>query len=85
MADGSDVVSIVDEGIVGLLFCASPSLSTTPAPLSFLCCQGADGGQVFCSFPVMLVSGTPSFRGGISGSSVVGRAVSVINGRFDDC
>ena len=33
----------------------------------------------------MLVSGVPSFRGGISGSSVAGRMVSVINGRFDDC
>ena len=36
--------------------------------------------------PAILVSGTPSFLGGgISGSSVCGRMVSVINGLFDDC
>lgn len=73
-------------GMVGLLFCASPSLSTTSAPLSLRCCHGCDGGQdCCCSSLDMLVSGIPSFRGGISGSRVVGRAVSVIKGRFEDC
>ncbi len=85
VAGALDVPAAMDDGTVGLLFCASPSLSAAPRPLSFRCCQGCDGGQDRCDCsPDMLVSGIPSFRGGISGCSVVGLTVSVINGRFDD-
>ena len=59
---------------VGLLFCASPSLS--PTPCSCCLCQGVLGGQFCCaSAPAMLVSGTPVFRGGggISEGSEYGR------------
>lgn len=59
---------------VGLLFCASPSLSLTPC--SCCLCQGVLGGQFCCaSVPAMLVSGTPAFRGGggISEGSEYGR------------
>lgn len=73
------------EANVGLLFCASPSLSLTPEPPSFRS-QGAVGGHVECWLEEMLVSGDPLFfGGGISGSSVCGRyADSVIKGRFED-
>ena len=83
-----DVPAAVEDDTVGLLFCASPSVSATAAPLSCLCFHGVDGGQVCCCccwFPDMLVSGIPSFLGGISGSRVDVLAVSVISGRFDDC
>lgn len=72
---------------VGLLFCASPSLSLTPC--SCCLCQGVLGGHCVCaSAPAMLVSGTPVFRGG--GGIFEGRecgryAVSVIKGRLEDC
>ena len=71
---------------VGLLFCASPSLSLTSLPLSFLS-HGADGGQDVWLPELMLVSGVPSFLGGggTSDPMVCGRHVSVIRGRLLDC
>lgn len=72
---------------VGLLFCASLSRSLTALSLSFLS-HGADGGHSCCFPPlVMLVSGTPSLRGGGGRfeARVVDRTVSVMRGRFEDC
>lgn len=70
---------------VGLLFCASPSLSLTFC--SCCLCQGALGGHFCCtaSLPEMLVSGIPAFRGGggISEGKECGvKAEVVVNGRL---
>jgi len=85
--EGFAVVDAVVDANVGLLFCASASVSLTFEPASFLS-HGEVGGHVECWPLEMLVSVAPLFLGGggISGPNVCGRyADSVIKGRLDDC